>query len=290
MFVYVFKVHCFDTINDNDLVHVLTSQENVIVLFIKTNCPECMQYEKIISNMKTELKEVLGATVVKAHDSNLVSIYDPAREPALLFFRRGIPLLYYGDIKQDEMMQFFSSNKEPVVKELSDDTFEHLTQSSTGATTGDWFVFFYSDKCISCQRLYAIWESVAAHLKRRLNVARINRMEAGISTAKRFKVVESSSPVFILFRQGNYYQYVKREYSATSLIEFAETGYVKIKPKPVPAMPDTLEQMFLIIFQHINTRLCPAIGIVLIFVILILYFIKRFFIKNIQKDVRKKSK
>lgn len=34
----------------------------------------------------------------------------------------------------------FTENKEPTVKELTDDTFEHLTQASSGATTGDWFV------------------------------------------------------------------------------------------------------------------------------------------------------
>lgn len=34
----------------------------------------------------------------------------------------------------------FIENKEPTVKELTDDTFEHLTQASSGATTGDWFV------------------------------------------------------------------------------------------------------------------------------------------------------
>lgn len=37
-------------------------------------------------------------------------------------------------------MVTFTENKAPTVKELTDDTFEHLTQASSGATTGDWFV------------------------------------------------------------------------------------------------------------------------------------------------------
>lgn len=37
-------------------------------------------------------------------------------------------------------MHTFTSNKEPVVKELTDETFEHLTQAASGATTGDWFI------------------------------------------------------------------------------------------------------------------------------------------------------
>jgi len=32
------------------------------------------------------------------------------------------------------------NNRDPVVKELNDNSFEHLTQASTGATTGDWFI------------------------------------------------------------------------------------------------------------------------------------------------------
>lgn len=40
----------------------------------------------------------------------------------------------------EEILATFTKNKEPVVKELTDDTFEHLTQASSGATTGDWFV------------------------------------------------------------------------------------------------------------------------------------------------------
>lgn len=31
-------------------------------------------------------------------------------------------------------------SQNPVVKELNDDSFEHLTQVATGATTGDWLV------------------------------------------------------------------------------------------------------------------------------------------------------
>lgn len=97
--------------------------------------------ETVVENIHDDLKENLGAVVVKAHNSHMVSIYDPSKEPSLIYFRRGIPLLYYGEVNEDEIVQTFTENRDPVVKELSDDNFEHLTQASTGATTGDWFVF-----------------------------------------------------------------------------------------------------------------------------------------------------
>lgn len=43
-------------------------------------------------------------------------------------------------MEEEEILNLFMDNREPIVRELTDDTFEHLTQASTGATTGDWFV------------------------------------------------------------------------------------------------------------------------------------------------------
>lgn len=49
-------------------------------------------------------------------------------------------VLYTGPVNEDLIFHTLTENKEPIVKELTDDTFEHLTQSASGATTGDWFV------------------------------------------------------------------------------------------------------------------------------------------------------
>lgn len=38
------------------------------------------------------------------------------------------------------MIDTFVQNQEPGVTHLNDDSFEHLTQAASGATTGDWFV------------------------------------------------------------------------------------------------------------------------------------------------------
>lgn len=90
--------------------------------------------------MKNDFKETLDADIVMAHKSQLTKLYSPTREPALLFFRHGVGLLYNGPITEEAIYQHFENNRQPIVKELSDDNFEHLTQASTGATTGDWFV------------------------------------------------------------------------------------------------------------------------------------------------------
>lgn len=49
-------------------------------------------------------------------------------------------MIFVGPVNDELILHTFTNNKEPISKELTDDTFEHLTQAATGATTGDWFV------------------------------------------------------------------------------------------------------------------------------------------------------
>lgn len=113
---------------------------NSNLILAKKNCDQCDLYEQQLISLRTDLKESLGANVVKAHNSQLSKLYNPTKEPALVFFRNGTPLLYEGAINEDAIYQRFDDNRSPVVKELSDANFEHLTQAATGSTTGDWFV------------------------------------------------------------------------------------------------------------------------------------------------------
>lgn len=90
--------------------------------------------------IRDELKENFPTDVAKVVDSQLVRLYSPKKEPAVIFFRHGTPLLYDGAINADEIYNQFDQNRTPAVKELTDDTFEHLTQAATGSTTGDWLI------------------------------------------------------------------------------------------------------------------------------------------------------
>lgn len=94
----------------------------------------------MLLNLKEDFKENLQALVIKIEKSHLTKTYSPSKEPAIVFFRHGLPLLYEGALDEDLILQTFNDNREPIVKELSDNNFEHLTQASTGATTGDWLI------------------------------------------------------------------------------------------------------------------------------------------------------
>lgn len=71
---------------------------NILALNILANdkCKQCDEIEKELVNIRDDLVESLGSWVVKSMNSQLVRLYDPTKEPAIVFFRHGVPLLYEG--------------------------------------------------------------------------------------------------------------------------------------------------------------------------------------------------
>ncbi|XP_077288259.1 uncharacterized protein LOC143912765 [Arctopsyche grandis] len=222
-----------ESVNDDDLLALIRQEKYVVALFTKPDCPTCLNMEKTLIEARDELVDFLGAWVVMAQQSHLMRLYSPNAEPALVFFRHGVPLLYDGPVDEEHITQTFNDNKEPIARELSDDNFEHLTQAATGATTGDWFVMFYSSSCLECQRLGAVWEAVGAATRvRGIVVARADRGGAAAATARRFGVTKD--PTFLLFRKGKMYWYDLPKYGIKSLISFSQDWYRNAKSEKVP--------------------------------------------------------
>lgn len=227
-----FSTSSLESVQDDELMNLIRTEKYVVVLFSRKYCENCGKYETELTNLREDLVETLNAWVVKVEDSQMTRLYTPDPEPALVFFRHGIPLLYHGPLNDELILHTFTSNKDPVAKELTDETFEHLTQAATGATTGDWFVMFYSHDCVDCSRLQARWEAVGAQLKSRMNVALVNRGSTGAATSRRFGVF--NVPTFILFRQGKMYRYNIQKYDIDSFVEFAKSWHKNVTPEKVP--------------------------------------------------------
>uniref|UniRef100_A0A7S2V1W0 Thioredoxin domain-containing protein n=1 Tax=Fibrocapsa japonica TaxID=94617 RepID=A0A7S2V1W0_9STRA len=116
---------------------------------------------------------------------------------------------------------------------LDNDSFEHLTQASTGATTGDWFVEFYAPWCGHCKRLTPVWEEIATELKGTVNVAKVDGTQ-NRKLLKRFGV--SGFPTLKFFHHGKMYSY-KGARTAEALTEFVKAGYAEQDGEAVPPPP-----------------------------------------------------
>lgn len=63
-----------------------------------------------------------------------------AKFPRVLYFRDGKRVVYTGDINASNIFAWIEDMVEKKTHQFDDSSFEHDTQASTGATTGDWFV------------------------------------------------------------------------------------------------------------------------------------------------------
>lgn len=124
--------------------------------------------------------------------------------------------------------------------ELTDETFEKLTQASTGSTAGIHFVMFFVPWCPICQKLKPIFEDVSKFLEtdKEENVLGVVldtiEVESNLRTKARFEV--EKYPTFLVFKQGKFTQYegfkTKRE-----LLEFVQSGILDILPSKWETVP-----------------------------------------------------
>lgn len=119
--------------------------------------------------------------------------------------------------------------EESLVVQLTDATFEKLTQATSGSTTGDWFVTFMSETCIACMQFFQTWDDFARDMQGRVNVAEING-DLNRATARRFNVTKY--PTLIYIRKGVYYPYDDFR-TIRPLTDFVDGKYKDVRPIPV---------------------------------------------------------
>lgn len=239
--IIVYSSQSLVSVSDDDILQLIRDKDKLIVLFSKPQCDVCNKFERHLESLQEDFKKHLNAVTVKTINSHLSHLYSPTKEPALVFFRHGVPLLFSGEPDENEIYGFFEKNQSPAVKELTDKIFEHMTQAATGATTGDWFVMFYGASCVECQRLHAVWEGVGATLRGRINVARIDANLAGVITAKRFKITKL--PTFLFFRLGKVYKYDLPKSDIKSFVTFAQDWYKNSRSELVPLLASPFDEL-----------------------------------------------
>jgi len=111
------------------------------------------------------------------------------------------------------------------VIQLTDQTFEHQTQASTGQTTGKWFVMFYAQWCGHCKKLMPIWNDLANGIDPEddgnIIIAAVDT-DKNPGLASRFSI--RGFPTLLYFADRKMYRYTL-ERSIKSFLEFATTKY-----------------------------------------------------------------
>jgi hypothetical protein len=92
---------------------------------------------------------------------------------------------------------------EAVIK-LTDESFEHDTQASSGMTTGPWFVLFSASYCSHCFNMISDWTQLAIDLKGEVNIALVDCPFNPLTT-KRFNITKF--PTMYYLHKKKMYEY-----------------------------------------------------------------------------------
>jgi len=226
------------TVEEGEFQKLIREEKFVVALLCTTaNAERCEEFEGELASIREDLIDSLDGDgwVVKLVDSSVWEHFAFSNEqPVVLFIRSGQPVLYDGPANEEIILQSLVQYREPNVQDLTDNTFEHLTQASTGATTGDWFVLFYTDECKVCRRMAAGLDTLACKLKGRSNVARVNKETYGEKTGRRFGLGLDSNPAIIYFRLGKMYRYTLDKYDPESMTNFVNGFYKNLPAESIP--------------------------------------------------------
>ena len=125
------------------------------------------------------------------------------------------------------------------VHTLDDESFEHHTQASTGATTGDWLVLMTKDaKCSGCEVTHKELRKVAATYQNLKNIAVLDTLKSPL-TLRRFKV--SKEPVLMFFHHGRQWTYEGDMANHEAISLFVGEGFLQQAGHKVTPPLDTME-------------------------------------------------
>ncbi|XP_064596408.1 thioredoxin domain-containing protein-like [Liolophura sinensis] len=225
------------------------SRENkcIVVLFYEGDCENC---NNIVAELvKVSVPTVTDLKVGKSKDKTLSGRFGVTEFPSVLYHRKGHPILYDGEVSGDELSIWLEAAQEVSTQLLTSDTFEHLTQAATGATTGDWFVCFYKP---SCENILAMMDTVAFRMKQRMNVARVDLTESP-ELEKRFSI--QHCPTGILFRHGKMYRFPPGKFSVKLIMSFLESWYKNVQAEVVKPEPSPFDNLVETIVEYLKIYL-----------------------------------
>ncbi|BFG06203.1 uncharacterized protein DMAD_04768 [Drosophila madeirensis] len=162
------------------------------VYFYKINCNICDQILEGLELIDDEC-DVFGIHMVKIQDPQLAKRYSIKTFPALVYFRNGNPLLFEGDLQNEQSVLEWlidDDNRELAdeIEEVNERMLDRLMAESTLLV-----VFFYDDDCAECEEILEELEEIDGEADMfGIDFVKIASMEA----AKTYEIVNIPSLVY----------------------------------------------------------------------------------------------
>jgi len=186
--------------------------------------------------------------------SNIAVKHRLEKSPTVLYARKNhagdtFIAKFVGEMEDQDMDDTFITmwardNSHSYLRSLSEENFEHLTQASSGATTGDWLVAFVDEGFQEDLASQLALDTIAAEYKHQLSVALVD-INSSPKLAKRFKVSPLSSASLTLryFRLEKMYFYEFDRMNFQTLKAFVTGGYRNVRVEKVPGEPTPFDQL-----------------------------------------------
>ncbi|XP_059173036.1 dnaJ homolog subfamily C member 10-like [Physella acuta] len=219
---------------DHSLWQLFTEgkQEQTLVLFyLPQNCAGCDAALETLTLTAGQPEIPKDLTIGKSSDLVLAEKLGIETFPSLLFLRQSTYVIYDGAYDIENVLEWIQQAVRQSTHQLDDSSFEHLTQASSGATTGDWLVAFYKESCAVCKRLLPVIDSLGVRVQDKINVAKVNT-EVSPVLVERFKITRC--PEIIFFKHGKMYRYELPKIDVPSLRSFVDGFYKNIRAESVP--------------------------------------------------------
>ncbi|CAG0892261.1 unnamed protein product [Darwinula stevensoni] len=125
-----------EEVNAPILMKIVQEQPFVSVLFYAKACRQCEKALKELENIDDEADQ-LGIAFVKINDESLAEEYNLGKLPTLVYYRHGIPIIYDGDLMEEEaVLEWLVTHKstgeeDDVIEEVTAKTLDTLIHSVT---------------------------------------------------------------------------------------------------------------------------------------------------------------
>nr|XP_039252646.1 thioredoxin domain-containing protein-like [Styela clava] len=230
-------------INLQKLKNIIASGNEEILVFFYGDFNGCEECKKLMPKYH-EAVEYLN----KLEDGKVVSYkmaikfpeYGVNTLPQMMLFLKDTPFLYDGRDDEsvweaDDILDWVEEAKQTPLQELTDETFEHLTQSSTGATTGDWIILFADRSRPECLKPYLpTISNIGLKLRRRKNAAFIDINSNPVTYSRFNTVLQTNCAAVLFFHRTELYKIPMNNFSTNSILKFVLEDYTYTEHVEVP--------------------------------------------------------